>query len=219
MTDIVLSANRLSWAVPMQHGSVWDKTKAMKKSRDKILERDGHVCQGCGWKSLQFQEIHHINGDHSDFRDKNLETLCPLCHQVFHPASASISGGAYMIWLPEISQIELNRLLFPLFSVLKTGTSHPMFSVAKAVWGLLEMRRVYLENQIGKSDPGIFGQMLLNLSPQDYEARTESLSAIKMLANPTRFETEIDYWKSVFEKEKSSDEWVKWSQSLQPVAS
>ena len=122
-----------------------------------------------------------------------------------------------MIWLPEISQVELNRLLFPLFAVLKTGPSHPLFPVSKAVWGLLEMKKVYLENQIGKSDPGVFGQMLLNLNPEDYANRAQTMSAIKMLANPSRFETEIDYWKALLEKEKSPDEWVKWAQSLPPI--
>ena len=217
MTEIVLSAHRLSWAAPVQHGTAWDKSNVMTKVRNKILQRDGNTCQGCGWVSKEFQEIHHRDHDHSNFKESNLETLCPLCHQLFHPATASITGGGYMIWLPEISQVELNRLLFPLFAVLKTGPSHPLFPVSKAVWGLLEMKKVYLENQIGKSDPGVFGQMLLNLNPEDYANRAQTMSAIKMLANPSRFETEIDYWKALLEKEKSPDEWVKWAQSLPPI--
>ena len=217
MTNIILSAHRLSWAAPIQHGTNWDKSNVMKKVRDKVLSRDNYICQGCGWKSLQFQEIHHRDSDHSNFRDVNLETLCPLCHQLFHPASASISGGGYMIWLPEISQIELNQLLFPLFSILKTGPQHPLFSVSKAVWGLLEMRKVFLENQIGKSDPGVFGQMLLNLSPDDYANRAQTLNPIKMLANPSRFETEIDFWRVVLDKEKKPDEWIAWAQSFTSI--
>lgn len=218
MTEILLSAHRLSWTAPVQHGSAWDKSKVMLKVRDSILKRDNYTCQGCGWRSLQFQEIHHRNHDHSNFKEENLETLCPLCHQLFHPSSASISGGGYMIWLPEMSQVELNRLLIGLFAVLKTGSSHPLFSIAKSVWGMLEMKKVLLESQIGKSDPGVFGQLLLSLSKEDYAARSQTMGAIKMLANPSRFETEIDFWRASFEKEKTPAEWVGWVQSLNLAA-
>ena len=202
MTDVFLSADKLSWSAPVQHGSEWDKSKTMIKSREAVLSRDNFTCQGCGFKSKKFQEVHHKNGDHSDFRKANLETLCPLCHQVFHPAMASMSSSAFMIWLPELSQENLNRLLFSVFAAIKKGPEHPLYSVAKAVWGLLEMRKVYLENQLGKSDPGVYGQMLLQMDKSDYADRFSSMSAIKMLANPARFETEIDYWSTLLEKEK-----------------
>ena len=205
MTDIILSADRLSWSAPVQHGSRWDKSKGMVKMRPKILQRDNYTCQGCGFRSKEFQEIHHKDGDHSNFKESNLEVLCPLCHQVFHPVMASVSSAASMIWLPEMTQVELNRLLFAIFSCIKKGNQHPLHSVAKGVWGVLEMRRVYLENQLGKSDPGVYGQVLLNLSPQEYKERNVKMSAIKMLANPARFETEIDFWSTVLEKEKSND--------------
>ena len=214
MTDIILSVHRSSWSAPIQHGSVWDKNKAMVKVRDKILKRDNYTCQGCGWRAKNFQEIHHKNHNHGDFRESNLEVLCPLCHQVFHLSTASISSGGYLIWLPEISQAQLNRLLFPLFSTLKSGQAHPFFSVAKAVYTILEMRKVFLENQIGRSDPGVFGQMLLNLSKEEYENRHKTMSAIKMMANPSRFETEIDYWKAMIDKEKTPEQWLEWTKSL-----
>ena len=206
MTDIVLSATRLSWAAPVQHGSRWDKSAVMVKAREKILLRDNHTCQGCGFQASDFQEIHHRNGDHSNFKESNLETLCPLCHQLFHPDLASISSGASMIWLPEITQVELNRLLFAVFASTKKGASHPLYNVAKAIWGLLEMRRVYLDNQLGKSDPGIYGQMLLQMSKEEYANRSETMRAIKMLANPIRFEVEVDYWSAVLEKQKSLEQ-------------
>lgn len=218
MTEILLSAHRLSWTAPLQHGSHWDQSKVMLKVRDKVLQRDDYTCQGCGWKSLQFQEIHHRNHDHSNFKESNLETLCPLCHQVFHPASASVSGGGYMIWLPEMSQEELNRLLIGVFVVLKTGTSHPLFQIAKSVWGILETKKVFLENHIGKSDPGVYGQLLLRFSPDDYDNRKQTMGAIKMLANPTRFETEIEFWRTTMEKDRTPSEWVTWAHSLNTAA-
>ena len=214
MTEIIPSAHRWSWAAPVQHGTQWDKSKPMMKWRSMVLERDNHTCQGCGWRALKFQEIHHRDHDHNNFRESNLETLCPLCHQLFHPATASISGGGQMIWMPEMSQVHLNRLLFPLFAIMRSGPTHPAYAVSKAVWGLLEMRKVFLENQIGRSDPGVFGQMMLNMTPSDYQQRSQSMGAIKMLANPSRFETEIDYWKALLDEQKTPEQWMQWANTV-----
>lgn len=214
MTDIILTAHRLSWSAPLQHGSEWDKSRIMKKMRPQILERDNYTCQGCGWVSKKYQEIHHINHDHGNFKEKNLETLCPLCHQVFHPVSVSVSNGGEIIWLPELSQVDLNKLLFGVFSVLKTGQSHPLFAIAKSIYGILEMRKVYLKNQLGKIDPAIYGQLLLNLNEEDFKNRHQLMRPLKLMANPSRFEIEIEYWKTMYLQEKEPLEWVSWAQSL-----
>lgn len=217
MTDIILSADRLSWSAPPQHGSMWDRNPGMLKWRPRVLARDKNTCQGCGFKADKFQEIHHRNGDHSDFREVNLETLCPLCHQVFHPVMASISMSASMIWLPEMTQVELNRLLFAIFSVMpppdaatarKKGekvAAHPLATVASGIYSQLDNRKVSLCNQFGKSDPGVYGQLLLNMSKEDYARRGETMAPIKMMANPARFKTEIEYWAMMLGKEHPRD--------------
>lgn len=214
MTVPFLSADRLSWSALPLHGSHWDRSKGVMKYRGKILARDNFVCQGCGWRSEEFQELHHRDGDHSNYRESNLETLCPLCHQLFHPSSATISGGGFMIWLPELTQAELNRLCFPLFWAYAAGPTHPLHSVARSTYAMLDQRRVELESHVGKSDAASFGQMLLRLSPEDYARRVESLAPIKMLANPKRFQVEVDYWGAVLSKQRTPEEWVKWAESL-----
>lgn len=214
MTVPFLSADRLSWSALPLHGSQWDKSKAVLKWRGKILKRDNYVCQGCGWRSEEFQELHHRDGDHSNYRESNLETLCPLCHQLFHPSAATISGGGFMIWLPELTQAELNRLSFPLFWAYTAGPSHPLHSVARSTYAMLEQRRVELESHVGKSDAASFGQMLLRLSPQAYANRATALAPIKMLASPKRFQVEIEYWGAILSKQRSAEEWIEWANGL-----
>lgn len=214
MTVPFLSADRLSWSALPLHGSHWDKTKGVLKWRDKILARDNYVCQACGWRSEKYQELHHRDGDHSNYRESNLETLCPLCHQLFHPSSATISGGGFMIWLPELTQAELNRLSFPLFWALATGPGHPFHSVARSTYAMLDQRRVELESQVGKSDAASFGQMLLRLPKEDYDKRAESLAPIKMLASPKRFQVEIEYWGAILSKQRSPEQWLEWANGL-----
>lgn len=214
MTISFISADRLSWSALPLHGSHWDRSKAVMKMRPRVLKRDDYTCQACGWRSEEFQELHHRDGDHSNYKEANLETLCPLCHQLFHPSSATISGGGFMIWLPELTQAELNRLSFPLFWALAAGTTHPLYSVARSTYAMLDQRRVELESHVGRSDAASFGQILLRLSPEEYKKRAETMAPIKMLASPKRFQVEIDYWGAVMAKSKSFEAWAEWAEKL-----
>jgi len=51
--------------------------------RNKILKRDGFVCQRCkAWKNLQ---VHHLTYDRLGFEnDLDLVTLCKSCHEKLH---------------------------------------------------------------------------------------------------------------------------------------
>lgn len=57
---------------------------AYKDLRQRILQRDGWRCQGCGRRSNL--EVHHLcfrsrSGDDSE---QNLVTLCAPCHRAIH---------------------------------------------------------------------------------------------------------------------------------------
>lgn len=213
-SPLVLSATRTSWSAPLQHGSKWDRSRSVQKKREEILRRDGFSCQSCGWVDREFLEIHHIDSDHANFRDRNLEAICPLCHQVHHPATTSMSGGGALVWLPEMSQVDLNRLCFTLITLDRAGPKHPWHGLAKAVSGLLDVRKVFFESQIGRSDPALMGQILLNMPPHQYAARAETLSAIKLLPAAARFETEADYWLAQLTEKNPPDSLLKWADSL-----
>lgn len=49
--------------------------KNWKKIRNVILERDGYECQKCGRNKIKLN-VHHINLNRLDNRNKNLITLC-----------------------------------------------------------------------------------------------------------------------------------------------
>ena len=105
-----ITAKKDLWTINFLHGTKFDNDERMKNVREKILRRDRHTCQYCGWKSKDFQEIHHKDHNHENFDEDNLVTTCPLCHQVFHLPSISSLKGGKMIWLPELPQSLLNNL-------------------------------------------------------------------------------------------------------------
>jgi intracellular multiplication protein IcmJ len=210
MKNIYLSASKKNWAVPINHGSNLDKK--MRSTRSKILKRDKYICYYCDFRSKHYQEVHHLDGDHSNMSEKNLVTVCPLCHQNHHLLNASITGGGKIIYLPEITQIELNHLCRTIFILFKEEKMYEeMAAAAKATFSSLESRAHLIENDfaIGASDPGKFAQALLKANDENKKISIESLKKFKMLPYYARFEPAIDYWSKTVYKDIPI---VKWSE-------
>ena len=49
-------------------------TRAWRRLRELVLQRDGHRCQVCG--SAQRLEVHHVDGNSGNDDPANLETRC-----------------------------------------------------------------------------------------------------------------------------------------------
>lgn len=206
-TNLLLSADRAAWASSPTHGTRFDeKNHELYKMRDKILSRDHHTCQGCGWKSKDWQEIHHRNGDHRDHSEGNLETLCPLCHQVFHLPIAAATGGGSIIWLPEMPQGELNLLCIGLFVAMKNPKGR-WAGIARTVFSALESRKSFMDEHLGRSDPGVLAQVLINLTPEEYARREAMVGSLRLLPYAARFQGAIDYWEATNFKSLPEDKW------------
>ena len=206
-TPLVLGTPKSAWSVSPHHGSQVMGLKTLRDKRKKILTRDAYTCQACGWISRQWQEIHHRNHDHSDHSEKNLETLCPLCHQVFHLPQAAATNGGTIIWLPEVSQAELNLMCTALFVALR----HPKgkwAASARAILGIFESRAAVAEDFLGRSNPGFLAQSLLRVRPDQFEKRAHLTRALRLLPHPSRFQSEIEYWEKAHFPEQESEAWA-----------
>lgn len=207
-TPLLLSASRSSWAVSAQHGTEWEKHKVLTPAlRQKIFDRDNHTCQACGWRADRFQEIHHRDGDHSNHAEDNLETLCPLCHQTFHLPIAAATHGGVIVWLPDISQEKLNLLCIGLF-VAQRNPEGKMAGTAKSLYSALDSKKAFVNEYLGKSDPGMLAQVLLNLKPEDYARRADFVGPLRLLPAASRFETQIDYWVATVFKKLPESQWA-----------
>lgn len=84
---------------------------AWKRTRTRMLERDGYRCVYCGYAETRVLEVNHMSGNSRDDRDENLETVCALCHRVLHAGrSAAVHGSLLLFARAEVDQNTLQRL-------------------------------------------------------------------------------------------------------------
>ena len=59
-----------------------------KYIREYLLNKHNYKCQKCGWGEINPYtntsplEIHHIDGNHLNNSENNLQVLCPNCHSL-----------------------------------------------------------------------------------------------------------------------------------------
>lgn len=210
MDSLILSATRASWQIPAHHGTEQDAAPAMKDVRGKVLSRDNYTCKFCEFKAQKWQEIHHLNDDHTDMTMSNLTTVCPFCHQCFHLGLAGSTAGGMLIWLPEMTQVELNHLCRSLFVAMRDDKSK-IYAAASGLYMSLESRGVFMEQHFaaGASDPGILGQAFLKMKGETYEKRAGFLKNIRLLPQRSRFEPQVKYWAEVVFRDLPPESWDK----------
>lgn len=188
-----LYSSKSTWLTPATHGSEMDEDKKMIELRPKILERDNHTCSYCGFRSEKYQEIHHKNHNHMDFNEDNLTTICPLCHQSFHLSTCSQTKGGSIIWLPEISQTDLNSLCRFIF-IAQKSKEDKWNSVARKMFSWLNSRTNFVTNELGAEahEPIVLAQALLKIPEEKFDPQI--LSSLRLLPYASRFELEINYW-------------------------
>jgi len=103
-----------------------------EKIHASIIVRDKRTCQGCGMRTRAsttsesgYFHVHHIDDNHANNDVGNLVTLCPFCHDVFHIGNAGAQGRASAMWLPQVSQNDLNILFHAMFILMYRGLSDP----------------------------------------------------------------------------------------------
>lgn len=221
--ELVLSASRNSWKMSSTHGTEFDRDYKDQKGNpgklkdlwDKVWERDSFKCYYCNFQSKRHQEIHHLNEDHLNNSIDNLVTICPLCHQNFHLDTVSTTNGGKIIWLPELSQQELNyisRAIFIASDEIDTKSSDlPYLKIMPTIESSLAERALIVEQhfQNGASEPVNFANALINLNSNLYEKRYSFLKSFKLLNLRARFPIQTRYWKNNTFKDIPVETWSK----------
>lgn len=163
----------------------------------KVLDRDSNTCVYCGFSSSVGMLV--VNKDH-DYRNNklsNLATACPFCQQChfIEVVGKLQSGGGQMIYLPEVSQAQLNAVCHVFYASIVNGSQHAR--QADAYIQSLKLRSTTVEKQFGAnmSDPAFMGQMLIDTPLTAMDARQiQVLENVRLLPALDHFEDQILYW-------------------------
>ncbi len=180
--------------------------KQLQDLRPKILERDSQTCRFCGFHSEKYQEIHFLNGNAADLRLDNMATACIFCEQCFDLEKASQMNSGVLLWLPEISQAELNHIARAIYVArISQGT---IADSARSMLETIMARRQDAKARLATDDPFFLATVLRDfLGPKHYETRVEKLKGVRLFPLDRRNITEgelkfnqfpqiLAYWRS-----------------------
>lgn len=191
MRDLLLDANFENWKLFLARR----QDPRFKELAKKIWVRDAFTCQYCAFQAPIALEVVNSDGNYRRNSSSNLLTACPFCAQSFFLESIGVGsfGGGLMIYLPELSQTQLNALCHVLFPL--ADSKEAFATSVNTILRDLKFRTTLIEKTFGEgmSDPAKFGAMLLNSQLSD-SARRHLLKDVRLFPQKNRFEPQLAAW-------------------------
>jgi intracellular multiplication protein IcmJ len=173
------------------------KDPRFKDTKDFILERDNHQCQFCGFSAKSHMEVVNLNGNYLDNKTTNMVTTCSICQQchfVDMVGNYENSGGL-IVYLPEISQGQLNALAHVLFAAKHLQTSHQ--KAAKEIVNTIKLRSKIVEKSFAKgaSSPSLLGRLIIDTPVKDkYKLYDIIRKKLRLLPDADAFRAQYLDW-------------------------
>jgi len=112
-----------------------------------VFRRDFHSCRYCGFQSEKYQICAGAASEDPDA----LRTVCIFCDQVLHVDVIPKQRSGCLVWLPELSQAELNRAMPEIYALrISRG---PKADQARAILNRIMKRREEARENFGSDDP------------------------------------------------------------------
>lgn len=155
------------------------------------------TCQFCGFKDKSYMEVINLDGNYKNNKVTNMVLACPLCAQCFflEMIGKVANTGAVLIYLPEMSQEDLNGLCHALFCAILNGTKYA--SVAQATYNDLRLLSKVVEETYGAgmSNPAFMGQMIIDTPLENKDNVSKRLlSGVRVLPLLNKFTKCVETW-------------------------
>jgi len=152
-----------------------------KAQSEKTLSRDSFACRCCGFESSKYQRVLPITDIDPDAKSGEFVTVCTFCEMVAALDRAGLAASGFLIWLPELSQAELNNVVRALY-VARDGDDEKLVKAATRTLEVLTSRRAESKKRLGTDDPLILATALFEqLDDKAYAARVAKLEGIRFL--------------------------------------
>ena len=151
---LVLRAKSGNWEIFDQRR----KNRKFQLVRQELTKRDKFTCQYCHFKSAHL-EVTNVDNDFQHNRVGNMASCCILCARcnLLDSYKIDYSGEDKVIYLPELSQEQLNHLIRSLFIKMVKGEEEESYN-ARRIFSQLQDRATWLDEQTGVqlSHPALF---------------------------------------------------------------
>gem|GEM_PF-376035 len=177
----------------------------------KALSDFDYTCQFCGFKSKKYQEVLDINGHHA--------VACSFCAQSLNLLACAERRAGYLIYLPELTQAQLNNLLRAIY-VVRTSTNASNANKARKLFDALSSRRKIASLILGTDDPYMLGKIIDSfMNNREKSQIEEKLDGIRLFSLDKKISIEdgmefnefpqiLNYWKTDVEfLNKKCTEW------------
>jgi len=203
MHDLNLAVNLSGWRVFVRRKD----DKAFLPVQKRLFERDRYTCQYCGFQAKEYQEIVNLDNNYANNKLTNMITACCFCTQCLFLQSVGLDelGGGQLIYLPEISQNDLNSFCHVLFCAMDNNTGYQ--DSAQTIYRSLKFRSQIVENKFGSgtSNPAIMGQMIIECRTQDHKSKVSILKDLRLLPSQSKFKVQLDAWAAAALQEISAE--------------
>ncbi len=178
--------------------------------RLQVVARDRYTCQYCNFTTRPnrtagsntllasgYLEAHHCDDNHLNKTRKNLITICPFCHMIFHLDYAAHNDRFVMIYFPWLKQEQINLLVNCLGVAIHRGSKTGEDAARMLQW-LIE-HKSNVRKHLGSilSNPVLLAASLGKLgrlNPELYAKRQKALADIRIIPKLREFKDPIEYW-------------------------
>lgn len=204
MLELQLAVNLQGWRIFVRR----KEDKAFLPVAKRVYERDVYTCQFCGFQAKEYQEIVNADGNYTNNKLSNLVTACCFCTQCLFLQSVGLDemGGGQLIYLPELSQADLNSFCHVLFCALGNNTGYQ--ESAQSIYRSLKFRSQIIENKFGAgtSNPSVMGQIIIEYQEQHPDQKIDILKDLRLLPAHTKFKVQLEAWAAAALKELESEQ-------------
>ena len=179
------------------------------KQIEKTLWRDACACRCCGFESKRFQRVVSASllPQQEGVSDDEFITVCTFCELTMMMERAGQMGAGYIIWLPELTQAELNHAMRALYIAQKSG-DETLQKAATRTLEVLTLRRSEAKKRLGTDDPLILATAFHENVPKEaYEERMAKMEGLRFFPfarymmrrngkNEDIFDEMMEYWTS-----------------------
>lgn len=161
-----------------------------------VFKRDDHTCRFCGFKAHQYQDVQFTGklnmpapaakGAKNDkpqsitVTSDDYATACVFCSQCFRLEQISRMQSGTVIWLPEMSQADLNNIARAIF--IARISQGAVADMARAAFDTLLRRKEEARKRLGTDNPKVLASILQDfLEEREYAARGKKLEGFAIL--------------------------------------